>query len=101
MSVRIFRNETCAGDAVNAGDLEITPVARSFQLRSPKFPAAFVWSRPVAVRVKSADGDIQEIPVRDITRQMQLLILASGFIGSVLIWLALRRKRTQNTELDD
>jgi hypothetical protein len=40
--------------------------------------------------VVSADGQEQVLPVHDVTRRIQLSLLAAGFGGSLLIWLLFR-----------
>jgi len=38
----------------------------------------------------SADGQEQVIPVPDLTRSIQLSILAGGFVGGLMIWFLMR-----------
>ena len=93
MSSSFVQIETRAGDPVSVGDTEIVPLARSLCIQPPGFPAGLIWNRPSAVIVRTADGQERMLPVPDVTRQKQLRLLGIGLIGSLLIWLVLRRSR--------
>ena len=86
--------ETTAGAPISVGDQEIVPIARAVrvQVQMAGLHAGLIWNRPVAVAVRTADGQEFELPVHDVTRRVQLLVLAAGIIGSLLVWLALHRR---------
>ena len=87
----ILHIETQAGEPIQAGDLRITPFARSVSLRVPGFSGGLIWNRPSAVLVQSADGSEQVLPVHDTTRRQQLTILGAGLLAGLLIWLYFKK----------
>ena len=87
-----FRLKTQKGSAIQVGGLVIVPVARSVALHPHGIPAALLWSGPAEVRVQTPDGEEHRLPVTDVTRRAQWTLLGMGLAGSLLIWLAFRRK---------
>ena len=88
----IIRVETTVGRPIPVDDQEIVPVARSVHIQVPGVRGGWIWNRPVAVVVRAADGTEYRLPVHDVTRRVQLLVLAVGAIGSLLMWLLLHRR---------
>jgi hypothetical protein len=58
---------------VTVGDVTVTPRARALVVRLPQ--GGFVWNRPTAVTVQRA-GATRRVPVVDLTRRLQLGLLA-------------------------
>ena len=87
-----FQYDTKAGEALPAGERMIIPVSRAMQIRLPGMKGGFIWNRPVGLWVQEPDGSEQFIPVRDVTRQAQLMALGAGLFGSLLVWLVFHRK---------
>ena len=58
---------------VTVGDVTVTPRARALVVRLPQ--GGFVWNRPTAVTVERA-GAVRRVPVVDVTRLLQLALLA-------------------------
>ncbi len=81
--------ETRSGDAITAGDVHLVPIARSVRLKLGS--GALTWSRAIGVSARSA-GSETLVPIRDRTRRLQLAILGAGLVGSLLLWLAGRRR---------
>jgi hypothetical protein len=88
----IVQVETTAGRPIPVDDQVIVPVARSVLVQVPGVPGGLIWNRPVSVVVRAADGTEYQLPVHDVTRRVQLLVLAIGALGSLLIWLLLHRR---------
>jgi hypothetical protein len=87
----IFQFEQKAGDPFLVGGVKIVPFAQSLHIRNPFWRlSGLVWNRPSSVMVVSADGQEQVLPVHDVTRWIQLSLLAAGFGSSLLIWLLFR-----------
>ena len=84
--------ETREGTPIPVGNLQLTPLSRAIRLQLGRLPIGLVWNRPLAVRVCTPDGQIQELPVQDVTRRTQLALLGVGLIGALLIWLARPRR---------
>jgi len=93
--MKILYVETQTGEAVYAGETSLRPVSQSIRLQIPGFPGGLIWNRPVAVRVQPPTGPEQTLPVRDITRLMQLLVVGLGLVGglfTLLAWRIAKRK---------
>ena len=58
---------------VTVGDVTVTPRARALVVRLPQ--GGFVWNRPTALTVQQA-GATRRVPVVDVTRLLQLGLLA-------------------------
>jgi hypothetical protein len=83
--------ENRAGAPIQAGDRRITPFNQVLMLKIPGLAGGLIWNRPHAILVQEADGTETVIPVTDITRQAQVLLLAAGLLAGFLIWLSGRR----------
>ena len=94
MGKKILVQQTSAGEPVKVDDLTVYPVARSYRIDFPAAKGGIVWNRPLAVIVEDADGNRQILPVIDRTRQLQILIFAAGFLGTILTWLLFRKSRS-------
>ena len=84
--------ETHAGEPITVGDQKITLISRTLRLQVPDMPIGFIWNRPTAVRVQTEGAGEVILPVVDDTRRYQLLLLALGLLGSILISTLLRRR---------
>jgi hypothetical protein len=91
-SDRVIQVETTTGRPIRAAGQVIVPLARVVRLRLPLLHGGVIWNRPIAVLVRSEDGSEYEVPIHDVTRRVQLIALAAGLIGSLLIWLLLHRR---------
>jgi len=75
---------TRSGDALAAGGRVLVPLARSTRLGSSRAGVALAWSRPWGVLV--AEGATTRlVRVRDVTRRLQLGILAAGLVAALLL----------------
>ena len=70
----------------------LLPMARSFLLRLPGDRAAFLWNRPVGVRVQEPSGALRFQRITDPTRRIQLGLLAAGLAAAFVIRRAKRRR---------
>ena len=85
--------DTLAGEAIPAGDVRLIPLAQSTKVGPPGTLIGLFWDRPVAVVVRGSRGGQQVLPIVDITRRAQLILLGIGLLGSFLLWLAFGRQR--------
>ncbi|MBC8506153.1 MAG: hypothetical protein ISR58_12180 [Anaerolineales bacterium] len=85
--------KTQAGKPIKVGDLEIVPLVRHLRMQPPDFRGTLLWGTPKAVIVKDSHGTQEILPIRDVTRRAQMLLLGFGFLGSLLIWLSLRARK--------
>ncbi len=93
MSQPFIHIRTNVGKAVHLNGSTIVPIARSVHIRLPLLSGGLIWNRPIAVLVRPDDGIEYTLPVRDVTRRLQLFVLAAGVLGSMLLWLLQRRRR--------
>lgn len=91
MANRILTQQTNTGEPVAVSNFTVYPVARSYQVKIPGANGGIIWNRPVAVIVEDYDGERQVIPVIDLTRWLQIAIVAAGFFGVMLSWLIFRK----------
>jgi hypothetical protein len=80
------------GKPISAGEMQITPLTKAFELPIPSIFGGLFWYRPYAVEVRTAEGKVWSLPVQDITRQAQIALLAMGLIGVLLIGLVSRKR---------
>ncbi len=92
MSKEWVIDETRAGIPVQAGDTRLIPLARATRLQLGGLPIHVLWNRPAAIVAHYHNGRQQVLPVRDHTREAQFILLGIGLLGSLLIWLAYRRR---------
>jgi len=93
MADRPLQMRTVEGAPIVVGDRQIVPVAQavSFTARRPWGGVGFVWNRPVAV-LEVTEAGRQRIPVRDVTRRIQIGLLVAGLLISLMIRLAARQR---------
>ena len=91
----LIRYETQTGEPLLVGDTQITPLARVLRMQLPGSFKGLIWNRPAGVLVKTRHGQEQILPVRDVTRQAQLALLAIGLlVGFLILLVSGRRKST-------
>lgn len=79
---------------VQAYGMTITPVARAVTLRCGS--AGATWARPKEVVVER-DGTQTTTRIRDVTRCIQLLIMATAMFAALFLWIAMcNRKETRD-----
>lgn len=72
----MFESQESFGTPTTAGDVTVTPIAKSFVLRWPRGGA--VWSGPSRVLVER-DGRTEHIPIVNINRRILWSIRAGAF----------------------
>ncbi|GAP11602.1 hypothetical protein BECAL_02792 [Bellilinea caldifistulae] len=69
---------------------EISPVVQAFRfVPFPQF--GMIWNRPVGVRVQTPQGETQYLPVYDLTRMLQIIIVLGGLLFFFLKIVSQRR----------
>jgi hypothetical protein len=84
--------QTNTGDPQTIGEATITPQSQALIVRFPF--GGFVWNRPVAVLV-DRNGQIERIPIVDVTRIAQLSVLGLTLAFSIIIAALAARRRSQ------
>ncbi len=67
------------------GDTTLTPQSQVLTIRWPN--GGWVWNRPVAVLVEQ-DGEVERLPIVDVTRYAQIGLIAFGLIFALATLLA-------------
>jgi hypothetical protein len=83
---------TLEGEPLKVGDQTITVVSRALRWMPMMGFGGVVWNRPVAIKIRTASGVEHVIPVVDETRRRQIMIVAMGLAGAMLIALLFRPK---------
>ena len=88
----LLRIETLTGPPVKVKDIQLRLRSQVVQLRFPFISGGLIWNRPVAVLVRTADGQDQIFPIPDVTRTAVLILLMLSLAGIFLL-MSFRRKR--------
>jgi hypothetical protein len=73
------------GTPIQAGNAKLTLTSKSFVIHPPGGNGGILWNRPVRVRVESETGEVQVLPIQDVTRQAVLLFFIVGLTFGFLI----------------
>jgi uncharacterized spore protein YtfJ len=86
--------DTVTGEPFEKDGTVMTPLTQVLAVQLPFGPAGagFVWNRPVALLVER-DGDVQRVPIVDVTRIAQVGLLLGVLVAGLL---AGRRRRNQD-----
>lgn len=87
-----MNSEVWAGKMIEKGDLKIVPFSQVYRLKSSNNRFGVVWNRPLSVSVIDAEGSERVIPIVDVTRRLQIVILMWGVVAALMILLLDRRK---------
>ena len=82
--------ENRVGAPIQAGERRITPFVQVVKVEIPGLHGGLIWNRPHAVLVQESDGSETVLSVPDITRQLQIFLLAAGLFAGLLFWMRRR-----------
>jgi|SaaInl7_200m_RNA_FD_contig_31_227505_length_740_multi_6_in_0_out_0_2 hypothetical protein len=88
---KLINQQTMVGASIRSGNYEITPLARRTCFQAPNYRWFLSWQRPKAVVVEIPGGHQELLPIEDVTRRAQLILMGIGLLGSLLIWLVFRK----------
>jgi hypothetical protein len=88
----IFETSIKKGKTSQVGNYELTPVTNVLKVQAPGLPIGFIWNRPMAVIVRTADGMEKTLPVTDYTRVTIWAMLAGGIAGAIMMGLLYRSR---------
>ena len=92
MSMIPFKIELLESEPILSGDAEVVVRARAVHIPLPFAHGGFIWNRPVSVRVRRPGVSEQTLPVRDVTRLLQLALLALGLAAGLVFGSLLRAR---------
>jgi len=82
--------QTTWGEEVIVGDVTLTPQSKALVIHAPF--GGLAWNRPVAVLVERGERT-ERIPIVDVTRIIQLGLLALSVVFTVVIFVLSAKKR--------
>jgi len=82
--------QTMWGEEVIVGDITVTPQSKALVMHAPF--GGLVWNRPVAVLVERGERT-ERIPIVDVTRIVELGLLALSVVFTVVIFILSAKKR--------
>lgn len=86
-----FTRRTRTGESLTRGEVTVTPQSRTLVIRGRH--GGWVWNRPLAVLVER-DGKEERIPIRDVTRIIQLALYGLSLVfAGVGLYTAVRQWR--------
>jgi uncharacterized spore protein YtfJ len=88
--------QTVSGEPVESGGATITPLTQILAVQLPLGPGAagFVWNRPVALLVER-NGEVQRLPILDVTRIAQVGLLLTLFVVGLLTRRRSKREKDE------
>ena len=87
MSPSILHIETLTGQPVRLKDIQLRVRSQVVQLRLPVASGGLIWNRPIAVLVRTPDGQDQILPISDVTRTAVLALVGLCFASAFLLML--------------
>ena len=95
MSTSLLRVETLTGQSIRVKNTEIRVRSQVIQFRLPVVIGGLSWNRPVAVLVRTWDGQEQMLPIPDLTR-IAVLTLVGLCFGCVFLLILFRHKKIES-----
>lgn len=88
------RVQTFSGKEIHIGERRLTPRSRAVII--PWENGAWVWNRPLGIRVEDRDR-VEEIPIRDWTRIARIFLYSmSGLFIAAGVILSLKKKENDH-----
>ena len=87
MLTSLFSIKTLTSQPVKVKDIQLRVRSQVLQLRLPVASGCLIWNRPVAVLVRTVDGQDRILPIRDVTRTAMLVLAGLGFASTFLFML--------------
>src|SRR5262247_3533826 len=98
MSNSFLRVESLTGQPIKINNTELRVCSQVIRLQMPVINGGLIWNRPVAVLVRTSDGQEQILSIPDWTR-IAILMLAGLSFTSMSVLLLFRRHKVK-TEIE-
>jgi hypothetical protein len=86
-----LRIENLTAPPIRLGEQTLIPLTQVVRLALPGSQVVFSWSRPFGVQLQTASGNQTIIPIRDITRTIQIvLVMICACVGLIAYLLPSR-----------
>lgn len=89
----VIRRDDLPAPTVIVEELEITPVARIYQVGLPGMRWGVVWGKPMTVIVKTSAGSYKIVKISDRTRWFQICLVMFSLLAVTAAWLFLRKRK--------
>jgi len=89
---QLIQIETRWGKPIESNGRKIIVQSRALQINFPILNGGIVWNRPVSVLVLAEQAPDQVIPVRDVTRIVQVLLFVNAIVVAGIIRLGMSRR---------
>jgi hypothetical protein len=90
---KLFSREFRSGEPIQANMYTLVPFNQVLRLQIPGLKGGLIWNRPSSILARTADGQEFVIPVKDVTRQVQIALMGGAFLTSLFYFLAIRLSR--------
>jgi len=91
MTNSLLHIKTLTSQPLTVKDAQLRLRSQVVQLRLPMVQGGLIWNRPVAVLVRTPDGQEQTLHVRDVTRSVVLALVLLCFASTLLLRLSGRK----------
>lgn len=88
----LIQIETHWGKPIQSNGRKIIVQSRTLQINLPILNGGIVWNRPVSVLVLAEQGPDQFVPVRDVTRIVQVLLFINAIVVAGIVRLGMSRR---------
>jgi LPXTG-motif cell wall-anchored protein len=95
MHSSLVRIETLTGHPLTIQDAQLYVRSQLVQLRFPTVNGGLIWNRPVAIVVRTLNGQEKIIPISDRTRTV-MFTLAGLCLTGMFVLVFLRRKKSES-----
>ena len=89
---QLIQIETRWGKPIESNGRKIIVQSRALQINLPILNGGIVWNRPVSVLVLAEQGSDQLVPVRDVTRIVQVLLFVNALVVVGIVRLGMARR---------
>lgn len=89
MAEPFIQFQTKVSQPVAVGNRQLILRTRVLQIRFPGSTGGLVWNRPLSASIVGPDGRGRRLPVRDVTRLVELLL--AGIIGALIFAIVARQ----------
>ncbi len=89
----VIRREDLPAPTVIVEGLEITPVARVYQVGLPGKRWGVIWGKPKMVILKTSAGSYLTLKISDRTRGFQICLVMFSLLTVAAAWLFLRKRK--------
>jgi hypothetical protein len=90
---KLFSREFRSGEPIQAGMYTLVPFNQVVRVQVPKLKGGLIWNRPSSILARKADGQEFVIPIKDVTRQVQIAVMGGAILASLFCFVAIRLSR--------